>query len=360
MKITVLAPNTAFTHLYSCLPFLLDKGRRFHLTSDWEWVLKSDRSKALILVRWFQGPPHQDLVARRKLLEQLRQKYEHIIYFDDDDSASSPVLDVLPFVDRLWKKQIYRDRTVYTRTLRGNRLFTEFYWQTQTFDHSETPYPLPENTADLAKLRTAWNLGIGSYPLRHRREKASEILFRIGGGALSHLPFHRPRRSGAVSKLGLCQARFSPKGYSPPVSFQRSLFLGLVQGNSQVLSGFVPKAVYAKELRQAKAVLSPFGWGEVCYRDFEAVLAGALAIKPDMSHLETFPDVYHPDLSVGWDGKDLMLKITETLAWTPFESGQRVDWAWDQWSDAWRALPERLDALLTDWLGSKAQTDKSS
>ena len=32
-------------------------------------------------------------------------------------------------------------------------------------------------------------------------------------------------------------------------------------------------------------MLSPFGWGEICYRDFEAALNGMLLIKPDMNTL---------------------------------------------------------------------------
>ena len=31
--------------------------------------------------------------------------------------------------------------------------------------------------------------------------------------------------------------------------------------------------------------MSPFGFGEICYRDFEAMLNGACLIKPDVSHL---------------------------------------------------------------------------
>lgn len=30
------------------------------------------------------------------------------------------------------------------------------------------------------------------------------------------------------------------------------------------------------------AAISPFGWGKICYRDFEATLCGAASIKPNM------------------------------------------------------------------------------
>jgi hypothetical protein len=76
-----------------------------------------------------------------------------------------------------------------------------------------------------------------------------------------------------------------------------------------VLSGSVNAKFYNKEIKQVAAVLSPFGWGEVCFRDFETIMNGALLIKPDMSHLETWPDIYIDSktyLPVDWDGNNLV------------------------------------------------------
>jgi hypothetical protein len=80
-----------------------------------------------------------------------------------------------------------------------------------------------------------------------------------------------------------------------------------------VASGFpIPKANYLKELRDSKISISPYGWGEVCYRDFESLIAGALLIKPAMSHLVTYPNVYLPNetyIPVSWDLSDLKEKL---------------------------------------------------
>jgi Glycosyl transferases group 1 len=73
---------------------------------------------------------------------------------------------------------------------------------------------------------------------------------------------------------------------------------------------------YQKELRASRACLSPFGYGEICWRDFEAILAGALLIKPDVSHIETQPGVFLPFktyVPVKWDFSDLEEKITYYL-----------------------------------------------
>jgi hypothetical protein len=48
---------------------------------------------------------------------------------------------------------------------------------------------------------------------------------------------------------------------------------------------------YANEILQAKVVLSPWGWCAVCHRDWEALAAGCVLVKPDSTFLETFPDI---------------------------------------------------------------------
>jgi hypothetical protein len=65
---------------------------------------------------------------------------------------------------------------------------------------------------------------------------------------------------------------------------------------------------YLLETAFSKIVVSPFGWGEVCYRDYEAVCCGALLIKPAMEHLRTEPNIYYPNetyVPVRWDLSDL-------------------------------------------------------
>jgi hypothetical protein len=65
-------------------------------------------------------------------------------------------------------------------------------------------------------------------------------------------------------------------------------------------------------LYAAKLCFSPFGYGEVSWRDYEAVMCGSLLIKPDMSHIETRPDIFVPletYVPVRWDLADLADKV---------------------------------------------------
>ena len=58
------------------------------------------------------------------------------------------------------------------------------------------------------------------------------------------------------------------------------------------------------ELQKTRSVLSPFGWGEICGRDFECFVYGAALIKPSVEHLRTFPQWYVDGktyVAIDWD-----------------------------------------------------------
>jgi hypothetical protein len=70
----------------------------------------------------------------------------------------------------------------------------------------------------------------------------------------------------------------------------------------------VPDKQYYDELLRARICISPFGYGEVCGRDIEAAICGCLLVKPDMSHIRSYPDIYVPGVTyvpVRWDYADL-------------------------------------------------------
>jgi hypothetical protein len=73
---------------------------------------------------------------------------------------------------------------------------------------------------------------------------------------------------------------------------------------------------YYQEMRRSRICISPFGYGEICHRDFEAIICGCLLIKPDMSHVEANPDIFRPYqtyVPVQWDFADLVDKCSYYL-----------------------------------------------
>jgi hypothetical protein len=72
--------------------------------------------------------------------------------------------------------------------------------------------------------------------------------------------------------------------------------------------GKVPFADYWNEISNAKILFSPFGWGEICPKDWEAFLRGCLLMKPSVEHVVSHPQTHIPYetyVPVAWDLSDL-------------------------------------------------------
>ena len=70
-------------------------------------------------------------------------------------------------------------------------------------------------------------------------------------------------------------------------------------------------------MKRSKIGISPFGMGELCYRDLELIQWGCLLIKPDMSKVITEPDFFKPMetyVPVKPDWSDLNETIEKVLA----------------------------------------------
>ena len=73
---------------------------------------------------------------------------------------------------------------------------------------------------------------------------------------------------------------------------------------------------YYKRISSAKILLAPFGYGEMAPRDLEAAMFGSILIKPDMSYIDSKPDVYEDGVTYvacKHDYSDLEKKINEIL-----------------------------------------------
>ena len=69
---------------------------------------------------------------------------------------------------------------------------------------------------------------------------------------------------------------------------------------------------YLNQLRNCKVSVGAFGWGEICYREFEAIKMGAAIIYPNVDYIETWPNIYKDNfsyISYKLDFSDLLDKI---------------------------------------------------
>jgi Glycosyl transferases group 1 len=82
-------------------------------------------------------------------------------------------------------------------------------------------------------------------------------------------------------------------------------------------NGRVSQKRFFQELKESKLCFSPFGYGEVCWRDFEAMSTGAVLVKPDMSHHRLAHDFFVPGetyIPVKWDLSNLSETVERLLA----------------------------------------------
>lgn len=128
----------------------------------------------------------------------------------------------------------------------------------------------------MERLHLGWNLGLGSQFMYQEpnfdSSKPVDIHFSVGLNPWyeqdDHYKIYRSQFGWEICKLA------DKHGFTT--------------------SGICYEEEYHEAMRQSKICISPYGDGEICWRDFEAIISGAILVKNDMSHLETWPDVYKP------------------------------------------------------------------
>jgi hypothetical protein len=259
----------------------------------------------------FSGPTRGQLSFVQDALGRMAEKAK-LVWYDTTDSAGWLVGEVLPLARRYIKNQILRDRSAYTRPMYGRRVYTDFYYRTAgVVDDQAEDAPAVTDTRLLARLRLGWNSGLADYsrwgPLRMQLYRRTGI-----AGMLSRhravTPASRERRVALSCRMGTSYARAT-------VAYQRQQIRERLSARCD--SGKLRRGAYFDELRNSRLVISPFGLGEITLKDFEVFMTGGLLVKPDMSHLETWPDFFRRDgmmAAFAWDLSDLDAVVDRHLA----------------------------------------------
>lgn len=238
-------------------------------------------------------------------LLQIKKGNGKLIWFDAADSSGSSDFPIIPFVDVFLKKQVLKDKKYYAGLDVHSNLRV---WIDSEGFGSSSFQPCPLN--QLHKIKVGWNLGLNDY--RYFGYKLSRLSNYLNY-SLYPIKFSQITESRPLDLTFRGNMHYEKNGHDR-VSEQRNKVLYYLKNvNMNVASGpVIPKKSYWKELRKSKLSISPFGWGEVCYRDFESFISGALLIKPSMDHLTTYPDMYVPYetyIPVKWNLDDLPEKL---------------------------------------------------
>lgn len=300
-----------------------------------------------------------------------------LVWFDSRDSAGNCQFDVIDAVDIYLKRQAYKDRSRYLDALHFGRIYSDYYHrlygiedaQTIVPDDPATPFSsdvrqavetteVAPNLAAANKVRSAWTCGLEfHWPCFSTVDLTRYEMTRVLATVASQLSVRPKTRNPKLGRLIDLSALFDERRYSVrAVGHQRKIGLTAakaLQGLNTVC-GRVPSDEFYKTLASSKICLSVFGWGEVCYREYEATYCGATILMPDMSDLDVYPDFYRDGehyIACQWDFGDFEEKVHLLLR----NASLRIDLAeraqlflLDQWSDEGRArFANRFVGLIT-------------
>lgn len=245
-------------------------------------------------------------------LQTFQNKVHTTIWFDTADSSGTTQFKVLPFVKGYYKNQLLKDRKGYCKTYYGSRVFTDFYHKQFGIVDDEAFFTdCSASAEDLSKIGLSWNFGMGDYGPRAKNfARIRKLIPFIKSYSMHFAAPYQSRSIALTCRLGRSHGR-------PTIRFQRDKTVEILTEKFDIDTQRISQSQYFKEMQQAQICISPFGWGEMAYRDFEAIISGTALLKPDMSHLETWPNVYQPGktyIPYKWDFSDFEDVLTDALA----------------------------------------------
>jgi hypothetical protein len=183
------------------------------------------------------------------------------------------------------KNTIYGDAEFYNQPWwRGHEITCRLCMASEgDLENKAPPRQQPDLTPELyAKLRLGFSFAayphmdeirnVDPYMLSGERPYTCHFAGTVGYGDTTWLSHHRTRVILAAARL-----RESGAEYASIIHDHRAM----------------QHPEYFKTMRQAEFVLSPFGLGEPCYRDYEAILSGCMVVKPDCRHIITVPHDFY-------------------------------------------------------------------
>jgi len=251
----------------------------------------------------FKTPAAEAAAIARRILGAARAAGARTVLFDGDDDPAILWPEVLDLADTCIKKHIFADTRTYAETFVGKSNLTDHSSKTYGTSFSDDPIPRSGGLVpdQIRKIVLGWNIA--------QDDKIADLATDIPVQATQ----------GVRDIDILCRASVPPGTWTYGMRNAAVQAIMTMSGSHRIHAPTdrVPQAEYYSEMLRARLSVSPFGYGELCWRDFESILCGSLLVKPDMSHLKTWPDLFVPFetyLSVRWDYSNLKDVCAPSLA----------------------------------------------
>tara|TARA_B110000027_G_C16120861_1_gene302871 strand:- start:5175 stop:6170 length:996 start_codon:yes stop_codon:yes gene_type:complete len=232
--------------------------------------------------------------------EHLKKKSKYIFYCDTGDSSCWIEKRIFPLVDKYLKCQLLKDKNLYKTKMYGKKINSDYYYRNNDIKDSQEIWSDELSDQEINKLDLSWNIFFSNHnylsPLNYYMVK-----FLNQNLIFNQLFYSNPH----TKRTNDFFVKFSNKNYYPTIGWQRKKILEMFKINN---SNKLNKFNYFNLMKNSKYCISPFGWGEIAIRDFECFVNGCVLIKPDMSHIITWPNLFIPNLTyipIKWDLSDL-------------------------------------------------------
>lgn len=255
----------------------------------------------VFFVRPFWQEEPADLIVAMKRL-RVRQPDAQIIFIDPFDQTSSRFFGVLPYVDQFLKYQALKDISLYRQPLKGGTVLTDYLVRELGYDLKDWSVTSEIPQGYESRIKPGWFISLAKdfqAPLfrrprfwqRQPERRDIDVFCHVSYGQRDNLEWYGRHRMLAIAKLQRLAS-----DYTLSVS-------GDFAGEKTVSS-----RQYFKDIKRSRIAFSPFGWGEITWRDYEAVCHGCLLIKPAVDHIAVEPNIFIPGqtyVPVRWDFADL-------------------------------------------------------
>jgi hypothetical protein len=226
------------------------------------------------------------------LSSKLDKKNTQTIYFDGDDDSNVQWLNVVRWCDLYVKKHALSGKDQYHKLYSGKSNLTDYVSKRFGLSFAENIIPSsgPLKLEDISKIYVGWNIALD--------DKIHDL-------------FVKKTNDVELKDIDVvCRAFVPPETWIYNLRNEALNYINRMGARFRVLApkNRVPQDEYYREMRRSRICVSPFGYGEICWRDFEAILCGCLLVKPDMGHVVAKPNVFKPGatyVSVKWDYSDL-------------------------------------------------------
>jgi len=242
----------------------------------------------------FNTPAAQAETMAKTLFDAARADGARGLVFDGDDDSCVLWPGMIDACDAYIKKHRFADPEMYKESFVGKTNLTSYANATYGVDFSDDIIPhskaLTQNQID--KILLGWNIGLDDKIVWLAQDLSPQTL-------------------GWPKQYDIsCRASVTPEKW---IFGMRDAAVKAIEAMRAKLRIHAPtdrvgQQEYYNEMLESRFSVSPFGFGELCWRDFEAILCGSVLIKPDMAHIETWPNLFvagETYIPVAWDFTDL-------------------------------------------------------